>query len=287
MPTRMDRYNSENNDCGSRTDKNQQLYKELYSNKTYTEFTNTVKDNVVDLNAINNLDIKKRSEYNRTKLRYDITDNNESKEERQISKIYKSILNSDIENKNYNVNDILEDAKKNRKEDDESEKQKRIKNAEYSILNDLSQEKIKEYHDRKEKGITKEEEENLEELIHTITSNSLKKKIDDQLLADLLPNDDEIEKTSTSLLDELATGTIDEIDDDTKEEIKTTKDLEKGLDKSFFTKSMDLKREDLILDGDEDTSFVDEKGNILKKILIIILVLVVLGAIGFAIYKII
>ena len=52
-----------------------------------------------------------------------------------------------------NVNDVLELARKNRSALDEEEKKRKIKSVEYSILSDLSQEKIKEYHEKKEKGI--------------------------------------------------------------------------------------------------------------------------------------
>lgn len=47
-----------------------------------------------------------------------------------------------------------------------------------------------EYRENKKK-MSKDEEENLEELIHTITSNSLRKKIDDELLSDLLPTEED------------------------------------------------------------------------------------------------
>lgn len=286
MPSRMDKYNSKTEDINSRTDKNQQLYKELYSNKTYTEFTDSVKDNVVDLTSSNN-DSRKRSDTNKAKLYYDmITGSNLNKNSsKQINNGYRSIIDSDLENKNYDINDVIEDAKKNRKEENEQEKQKKIKSAEYSILSDLSKEKIKEYHEKKEKGITKEEEDNLEELINTITSNSLRKKIDDQLLADLLPEDNE--KTSTSLLEELADGLPNDIDDDTREQSTNTDEFSTtGIDKSFFTRSMDLKKEDLISDSDDeyDDSF-QEKTSIVKKVLIILVILLVLATIGFLIYK--
>lgn len=285
MPSRMDRYGSENTDVGSRTDKNQQLYKELYTNKTYTAFTDSVGDNVVELTDSNNKNSNTRSNFRKTRLYYGNEEINDRNNVRQINNIYRDILNNDAENKTYNINDIMEDAKKNRKEDNEEEKQKRIKSAEYSILNDLSKEKLKQYHDNKQKGISKEEEDNLEDLINTITSNSLRKKIDNQLLADLLP--EEGEKTSTKLLEELADGIPDEIDDDdTNDQIENTEDFENGLDKSFFTRSMDLKREDLILDGDEEemeNSFVNKSGA-LRKIVIALLIMAILAIIGFLTY---
>ncbi len=288
MPSRMDRYNSENENVGSRTNNNQKLYKELYLNKTYTEFTDNVKDNVVDLTNANQASARTRSELNRTHLYYGNNGNNTSTKNNfnQISNIYKDIINNDAENKNYNINEIMEDAKRNRKDDDEESKQRRIKSAEYNILSDLSEEKLKEYKEKKQKGITKEEEENLEDLINTITSNSLRKKIDNQLLADLLPGEDE--KTSTSLLEELADGLPDETDDDATDQMEDTEDLSKGIDRSFFTRSMDLRKEDLILDDQEeaDDSF-KEKSSVLKKIIIALLIIAILAIIGYILYLVV
>ena len=288
MPSRMDRYDSENIDVGSRTNKNQQLYKELYSNKTYTEFTDAVGDNVVEINNANINTTNTRSNFRKTRLYYG-NENNEldSSNLRKINNLYKDILNNDIENKSYDINDIMEDAKRNRQDEDEEDKQKKIKSAEYSILNDLSKEKIKQFQDKKQKGITREEEENLEDLINTITSNSLRKKIDNQLLSDLLP--EEGEKTSTRLLEELAEGIPDEIDDDTKEQMDDTEDLSKGIDRSFFTRSMDLRKEDLIL-GDQDEEIDDsfkEKSGVLKKIVIALLIIAILAIIGYILYLVV
>ena len=262
MPSRMDRYNQTSRNISSRTTKNQQLYKELYSNKTYTEFTDIDKDNVIELNtnptsSVNN----RRSSFNRTRMYYGPKEVDTKKNNLGINSSYQRIFDEDKE-KTYNINDIMEFARQNRTDLDEEEKKRKIKSAEYSILSDLSQEKLKEYHDRKEKGLTKDEEEQVEELIHTITSKSLRKKIDDQLLEDLLPEDDSDTLISKNLLEEIENGKLDDIDDDTKEQVENTADLDKGLDKSFYTRSMDLKREDLILDSDEeeiDKSFEDRK----------------------------
>jgi len=288
MPSRMDKYNQNSRNISSRTTKNQQLYKELYSNKTYTEFTDIEKDNVIEINSIDNISSNnRRSDSNRTRMYYEAKQPDFKKNSLGINSSYQRLLDQDKE-KTYNINDIMEFARKNRTNIGEEEKKRRIKSAEYSILSDLSQEKLKEYHDRKEKGLTKAEEENLEDLIHTITSKSLRKKIDDELLSDLLPQDESDTLISKNLLEEIENGKLDDIDDDTKEQIENTADLETGLDKSFYTRSMDLKREDLILKSDEeevDNSFEDEKTNPVKVFIILLLILIVLGIIGFVLYK--
>ena len=180
-------------------------------------------------------------------------------------------------------------ARKNRTEEDEEEKKKKIKSAEYSILSDLSQEKLKEYRERKEKGISKEEEEELDELIHTITSKSLRKKIDDELFNDLLPDSEDEETVSRDLLEDIKDAKLDDDKTEfTKEQVENTADLENGLDKSFYTRSMDLKREDLILHDDEeemDDTFEEKNTSILKIILIVLIITIMVGAVGYFVFK--
>lgn len=291
MASRMERYDNSLRNVSSRTAKNQQLYKELYSNKTYTEFMDIENDNVVELNSNEELfNNTRRSNLNRNRVIYSNGTNQvQRRSDLGINSSYQKILEEDKE-KTYNINDIMEMARRNRTELDENEKKLKIRSAEYSILSDLSQEKLKEYQERKEKGLSKDEEENLEELIHTITSQSLRKKIDDHLLTDLLADEDSDTFVSKKLLDEIENGSNDEIDDDdTKEQSENTDSIEKGLDTSFYTRSMDLKKEDLIMPSDEneetDLSFEDEKEGPLKVIVTIVLVLLVLAIVGYVFYK--
>ena len=291
MTSRMERYSNPTRSVSSRTAKNQQLYKELYSNKTYTEFMDIDHDNVVELNSSNEiLNNTRRSSLSRSKMAYaSISSPIQRRSDLGINSSYQKVLEEDKE-KSYNINDIMEMARKNRTDLDEEEKKRKIRSAEYSILTDLSQEKLKEYQERKEKGLSKDEEENLEELIHTITSNGLRKKIDDQLLTDLLADEDSDTFVSKKMLDEIENGSNDESAFETKEQIENTSDLEKKLDSSFYTRSMDLKKEDLLVptkDNSEDDylSFEDEKEGPLKVIVTIVLVLIVLAIVGYVFYK--
>ena len=287
MPSRMDRYNAETRSISSRTTKNQQLYKELSSNKTYTEFTDTVRDNIVDLSTTSNKNVDRRSNYNRTRSSYEDNFTPDSIKKDTIGKSIRELFD-DVEVKSYNINDVMDNARRNREKIDEEEKKRRIKSAEYSILSDLSEEKLKEYRERKEKGISKAEAEELDELIHTITSKSLRKKIDAELFNDLLPDSEDEETVSGDLMGDLVDAKDYKQLEETKEQIENTADLENGLDKSFYTRSMDLKREDLILGNDEeemDTEFDEKNHTVLKIIITIVITLIVIGAIGFVIYK--
>ena len=276
MASRMDRYRENSNDSISRLSKNEILYKEISNNKTYTEFTDIDNDNVYEIDSLNEQINKRRSNTNRKSIFRDdeINSNTRSQNIKPIT----------YEERNYNINDILEEAKKNRSEMDEEEKKRKIKSVEYSILSDLSQEKLKDYHEKKESGMTQAEEDNLEELIHTITSNSLRKKIDDELLNELLPDKEDETLVSNEMLEE-----IKRIKD---EETKPLPEVESDeLDDSFYTRSMDLRKEDLIakteaiIDEEIDESFKEGKGSIIKNIAIIMLVILVIGIIGYIIYK--
>ena len=53
MSSRMDRYDVPEKNKSSRLSKNQKLYEDLYTNSSYTEFTDINSSNVIELN--NNL----------------------------------------------------------------------------------------------------------------------------------------------------------------------------------------------------------------------------------------
>lgn len=276
MSSRMEKYHSKQDDSiktsNSRLSKNENLYEKINTNKVFTEFVSGTPDNVIDLGEVTSGVVNSREKYQKTRFL-----NQDEEERKSNSFVDKEVVYEDKREKNYNINDILENARKNRTEEDEIEKKRRLKSVEYSILSDLSHEKVKEYHDSKQKKLSKEEEENLEELIHTITSNSLRKKIDDELLGDLLPSDEEEETVGTQELMEK----VEEIKEKT-EDLKETLD---EIDDSFYTRSMDLSDQDFENDED-DTSFLDDKKmGIVPKILIGLFVVAVVAIIIYVVYK--
>ena len=281
MASRMDKYRPDSaKNIQSRSKKNEHLYEQLYTNKVYTEFTNIIDDNVVDLQSFSQSNVPiKREDYQKNR----ILNSEIQHETSQIPTVDNSKKSDSLEDKNYDINSVLENAKRNRNMDDELKQKRYLKTVEYNILSDLTMDKLKEEREKQQK-LTKEEEENLEELINTITSNSLRKKIDDELLSDLLPSKDSETIISKQLLDDLEqadssdnaqlTDTNSEEDDDENE----------GIDKSFYTKSMDLSEEDFEME--EDNSFIDPpKMNLTKKILIVIFILLIISIIGYVLYR--
>lgn len=278
MVSRMDKYHVNSaQPIRSRSQKNERLYEDLYTNRVLTEFTQIENNNVIDLSNTSNVNSSnKRENFQKNKQLF--LENQEPQRTIFLESDHKTPSEEDITEKNYNINDVLEEARKNRKLTDEMDKKRHLKTVEYSILSDLSQEKLKEYHEKKQK-LTKDEEENLEELIHTITSNSLRKKIDDELLSDLLPSEESETVISKQMLEDIETekqSTIQEEDDQTSEQ---------KIDQSFYTKSMELSRKDFEFDEEDESFLEDTKMSLFKKLAIIFFVLVVVGVIGYIIYR--
>lgn len=294
MTSRMDKY-QENcfqpiKNKQSRFQKNAHLYEETSFNKVLTEFTEIENNNAIDISNPNISDLSNRRErFQRSKQLFlsDI----EIKPKKPISENIENDRNlfSDTLEKNYNINDILEEARKHKNIDNELDKKRQLKTVEYSILSDLSKEKLKEYQERKQK-LSRDEEENLEELIHTITSNSLKKNIEDELLNDLLPTEESETIISKQLLEEIHLDNSHSLkSEDTNLYQEDDNTYEQIMDNSFYTKSMDLSKEDFDfsdIENDEDISFLkDTKMSIPKKIMIFSFIFMVLVIIGYIIYR--
>ncbi len=278
MTSRMDRYNTEKSAVqSSRLSKNKKIYEDLYTNTSYTEFTDLDSSNVVDLNE-EKTTVSRREQYQKTRGFSNVL-STPSIKTREYD-IFKSTM-FDGEPKTYDINSILADAKKNRAEPDELERKRKLRTTEYNILADLSQEKIKEHRERKNEVLTPDEEDELEELINTITSKTMRQELDQNLLGDLMPN----------TLDE--TVISDSLNQDIKEEINNSERIDvtgevMKLDKSFFTKSMDLSDHDLI-SARYDNSFEDlsEKRNPAAKVIITIIVIILIAVIGYILYSVI
>ena len=263
MKSRLDRYNNNKaKENISRLSKNRHLYDELNNKIGFEELVNFDTQTRIELTSLNSTG-KNRESYHQLKDYQDL-----------ISKDTKE-QNEDIEEeqeKVFDINSILEEARKNRTEVDELENKRKLKNDNYSILSDLN----KKYLSNKEKEeLKKDEYEGLEELINTITSktlvNDIKKeeeKEESDLLSDLVATSvdlqvkipEEYEKSDISEI-------VKKIEDDSVEE------EEKEIDDSFYTRSMDLSEYDF-----EDLN--DGKRTVKKGLLITLLIIILLAIIG-------
>lgn len=269
MPSRMEKYNNNkvSTTKSSRTKKNEELYQNLYSNSKYIEFN---EENINDSNlAITSLKEANKSyvtreDYHKAREFEDIID---------IPKRYHEEISNDLteEDRNYDINSIILEAKKNREENDELEKRRKLKNTQYNILANLDPSKIEEYQKQKYLEDVKEKEE-IQKLIDTITSKNLVKEIKDKenedLLNDLMP---------TNINETIITESISKqiLDKDFKDPSNLS-----NMDTSFYSKSMDFSPKDFEQEMVDDfRDDVNGNDTIIKVIITItIIAVLVVGA---------
>ena len=283
---RMERYdNSNRNTVRSRTEKNKDLYNDLGRLEKYTTLTDVSKIEAVELNAAKK-NYRTREGYHQIKD-YDL--NMEKPLVRKELDEFNYVYNTD-EHKTYDINRVLEEAKELR-EKDSLEKKRKLHNEKYNILESSEEdlEKFKEETKLRHKPIENEKE--LEELINTITSKELRQEIDkaekngnenNSLLSDLMATniDEEVLKPIATKIED------SKLEEDNTKKIEKIKEktlsLSDEIDKSFYTKSLDLSEEDFEIDGEEEVKSSKLLG-FLKFIFSVILIL----AVGFGVYYVI
>ena len=276
---RMDRYDNQENTHLSRYNKNKDLYDKVSSDNIYTNISDVINANAFEIPNSNNLSRTNRETYQKLKKYQDIESLPQTKKELEdFNFIYQK-----RENKVYDINSVLEQARKNRTETDDKEEKRKLKDDKYNILAGLTQEKLEEYRkERKNKVVNTPDE--IRELIDTIASKTLAGEIDKatsvNLLSDLM---------ATNMLDKVSS--IEDIDSDdniSKEVLNATqvnkiKKLDqnsevvssnlKEKDNDFYTRSMDLSDKDFDL-GDD---FVEKKLPLPLKIFIFLLIISLIG----------
>jgi len=277
MRSRMERYHQNEEVCdvvGSRSDKNQQLYQNLGKNTKYTSFTDISQVNAVDLDAATK-SYRTREGYHQIKDYGEIIE--QPKVKRELDDF--NYLYQDHENRVYDINSVLKSAKEHREEKDELEKKRKLKNTNYNILASLDPEELEKYRASKQKHNSPDPDE-LKELIDTITSKTLKGEIDKETSVDLLSDLMATKTTDQVKLEDLDLSR-DIVDKDpiekAKEEVKNS-ELD-DMDKSFYTRSMDL--------SDKDFGLDDEIEKHIPTLIKVVLVVILLAILAVAVYFII
>ena len=278
MDSRMNKYSDDNR--MSRVSKNASLYKEINE----SELDNfSVKSNATVIgNQEPEIDIEKikkilDKKYNEPPKRRSIRVEPREEESRLVD---------DVPTKEYDLNVILEKAKDEKPETYEEARAKRLRNTQYDILNNLNIDDKNETRsnnevvDSSEKPEMNKAQEDLMELINTITINEAKIKEGHKD-----SNDDEIDPLSiledlkgdegTAVYEKMAeevkieaTSNI-ELADDSKKEEKV--DDDNSIDSSFYT-TTSFKKKDF--DDDDNDDFLDDnKMNIGVKILIVVVII--------------
>lgn len=307
---RMDRYNEESNNRPNRYEKNQELYQDIATNQKYTNITDVTNANAFEINN-SNRSYTSRESYQQMKKYQNVEPVPRVKKELED---FNRLLKND-EKKVYDINSVLEEARKNRQEQDKLESKRKLKNTSYNILADLNQEELEKYREEKKKKIMTPEEEEFTDLINTIASKTLAGEIDKatsiNLLSDLMATSvmDKVEdKSSLGLEEDIEKEKLEkeklEEKEDSEEEKDKTEDLslskekleeiaqkkdeiEKntqkltGADNDFYTRSMDLSDEDFEMDDE----FKDTGMPLILKIIIVVLIIALIAVAAYFIYQ--
>ena len=310
---RMDRYQSEENNKTTRLDKNKKLYDNINTNILYANLSDVENANAFEINNISETNSYHTREAYHKMQKYRPEEIPKSK--RELNDLNKF---QNRPNKIYDINSVLEQARKNRTEVDAKEQKRKLTNNNYNILTSLNKEELEKYREEKKKRILTPEEEELRELIDTIASKTLAGEIDKATSVDLLSD-----LMATNMLDKVEPSNemgedikeLKDVPEEKKEEkeepkiIKTeeTKELSKskqildteelkiieerkqeevveedlkGKDPDFYTRSMDLSDKDFEMSND----FKEKSMPLFFKILIILLILAIIAIAGYYIY---
>ena len=190
---RMDRYSEEENEPKlSRANKNQELYDNIGKNTRYANLTDVTNTYTYDLGNMNQGE-KTRENYQRMREYSSIMPNPKVKRDlEEFKNIYKV-----KENRVYDINSVIAEARKNRTDLDKEEKRK-LKNDKYNILMNLNKDELEEYRKNRKERFTHPDEEHLHDLIDTIASKTLAGEIDKNTSVDLLS-----ELMATSMMDKV------------------------------------------------------------------------------------
>ncbi|MDD2181318.1 MAG: hypothetical protein PHW32_03000 [Bacilli bacterium] len=255
----MEKYYRTNNNIKSRSIKNEGLYRTIYDMGEYTNI-----EGIASIEKTNQIDLTQIQELLRSVEQKDrVINQTPIPEKVETSNVGVALLNE--EEKSYDIRDVLSKAKTERGEVKSDYRQ--LNNTQYNIL-------------KKIKLDEPIEEQELKELIHTITNTSMLNKLEDKEL-------------SLNLLSSLQAGEETMIRDQEKlanvvaEENEKTENLDatiEEIDKSFFTSSMSFSDEDF-----EDLKDIKKnlkKNNLSIKALTFLLIVVIISAIGYIVYTI-
>lgn len=197
---RMDRYRDEDTtEKLSRSNKNKDLYQNVGTNTRYTNITDVTNANAIDITNTTS-EYKTREDYQKMKKYGGVETPKVKRDLEEFNHIYNK-----HENRVYDINNVLEEARKNREEDSLEEKRK-LKNTSYNILASLNKEELEKFRQEKRDRLFKDDEE-LRDLIDTIASKTLAGELEaaSDLLSDLM---------ATSIIDKKALKeTIEETED--------------------------------------------------------------------------
>lgn len=266
MQSRMDKYNTSKLQINSRTQKNQSLYDEV-RNSAMTEFDVNSNISIIDDNAdhINVAKIRKMldKKYN---------DDLPKRRSIQLPQEDEQIIDEPLgDTKEYDINAILQKAKQGKNIDYNRERLKKVREAQFDILNnlDLELKKVDETKNNK----NKEAEDNLFNLINTITELELKNKTSNY-------------KEASEALDLLSDLKDEQVTDDEEENEDSDKKIENSLEKKNNDRDSHIEKTlsklNIDISSYDDFSDISKRDNgmlFIKIVIFLIVISLVIGAV--------
>lgn len=273
MSTRMDKYNNQNENIinkenyGSRSRKNEELYQTMalndIDNVNLSSNAHIIGENDKNINIDKVKEIleKKYSEQPRKSHTFIREEKNDSVIEEQET------------TKEYNINSIIEKAKKEKEIDYEKDRLKKVRDTQYDILKGLSLEE--------EKSKVTSDKEKLVDLIETINEQEMTRELNPlDILTDLKGDDNTV--VLDGIEEEVTKREKEIIPAISKEQIKEEKpknEVKKEIDKTFFTNSVSFSKSDF--DDFNDLKENVETNKLLIKVLVIIITIAFIAGILF------
>ena len=248
MASRMEKYHGNTSSVGRRSVRNESLYKDIYDNVEYSNIEKVAtmeKTNEISLDQIQEL-LKER----------------DSIKKKNIVEEPPKVVEPPEEERNYDIRDILVKAKDEHVDDNKN----RNLSTQYNILKNIS---IKE----------KMDEEDEKELEKTLVNTAVFKDFDDnELSLDMLSD---LKSTGNTIVEKTNVG-------DLLQEVKEAKDKyepesDDGLDKSFYTSSLNFKDEDFEQLKDLQDSI--KNNNKMIKVLFFLLFIIIAVVLGYMLFK--
>ncbi|MBQ9011029.1 MAG: hypothetical protein IJ093_00055 [Bacilli bacterium] len=262
MASRMDKYYDRNQPAhNSRRSRNKDLYSEIYTYGKYSNIEGIAEidnANQVDLTQVRQL-LNNRENYQKERHYRRLTGDyiEPVKKEPKVTRRF-----PELEEKNYDIRDVLKEAREKKEPDD---KERALHNTEYNILKNIDLKKALE--SKKYYPVYEEDEDDLKELIKTITNTSMLNKINDADLAADLLSDLQANDTQVGQLKNVKELLNDNTNVRTREVVREDPDY----DKSFFTSSLKLNKSDFV-DNEEE----QPKPRIFNFLIITILVIIMI-----------
>ena len=264
MQSRMDRYHTSKSKGYERTTKNTELYKKVYDD-IYSD-TSYKNMSIIDTAKEINIDkLKNILDDTYDNKQYRTLDNYSAEDLSLNDKINYPSTDNDI----YDINEIIDRAKSKRAFIEEAkEKQKYL---------DVIESRNAKY--EKKYSVLKDEEQELEDLINTMTIPAINSEND--LMADLMGDENTIVTKPVDTNFEIANN-----EDSSNEETDTSSMTDKldKLDKTFYTDSNMLTKNDFE-DFSELNKELNKSKTITKVIIIIIIILLVIVTAYFGVTK--